>query len=61
MPRDNICVYMAADQAHVFFMSGGLGNVCCVAGVVEDVGFSLGLVKYVVCLRGENEGCCVYV
>ena len=53
MPRDNRCMYMA----HVCFMSvvvtvwGGVcGNVCCVAAVVKIVFFSLGVLKYVVCL-----------
>ena len=26
------------------------GNVCCVAAVVKDIVFSLGVLKYVVCL-----------
>ena len=53
MPRDNICVYMA----HVCFYVccsdcvGVCGNVCCVAAVVKNsVFFSLGVLKYVVCL-----------
>ena len=37
-------------MAHVCFMSVICGNVCCVVGVVEDeVFFSLGVLKYVVC------------
>ena len=52
MPRDNRCVYMA----HVCFYVrcsdcvGVCDNVCCVAAVVKDSVFSLGMVKYVVCL-----------
>ena len=44
MPRDNRCVYMA--------------HVCCVAAVVKNsVFFSLGVLKYVVCLcRGCDGG-----
>ena len=53
MPRDNVCMYMA----HVCFYVccsdcvGVCGNVCCVAAVVKNsVFFSLGVLKYVVCL-----------
>ena len=50
MPRDNRCMYMA----HVAFMSvvvtvwGVCGNVCCVAAIVKNSFFSLGV-------------CCVFV
>ena len=49
MYRDNICMYMT----HVCFMYvvvtmwGYCGNVCCVLAVVEDIIFSLGVLKYV--------------
>ena len=53
MLRDNRCMYMA----HVCFMSvivtvwGVCGNVCCVvASVKNSVFFSLGVLKYVVCM-----------
>ena len=36
------------------------GNVCCVATVVKDI-FSLGVLKYVVCLCKGCDGCCVSV
>ena len=37
------------------------GNVCCVAAVVKDsVFFSLGLLKYAVCLCKGFNGCCVF-
>ena len=36
MPRDNRCMYMA--------------HVCCVAAVVKNNVFSLGVLKYVVCV-----------
>ena len=46
MPRDNRFMYMA--------------HVCCVAAVVKDSGlFSLGVLKYVVCLCKGCAGCCV--
>ena len=47
---DNRCMYMA----HVCFYVccsdcvGVCGNVCCVAAVVKDSVFSLGVLKYVV-------------
>ena len=41
---------------------GVCGNVCCVAAVVKNsVFFSLGVLKYVVCLYKGCDGCCVFV
>ena len=34
-------------------------NVCCVAAVVKNSVFSLGVLKYVVCLCKRCVGCCV--
>ena len=51
MPRYNRCMYMA----HVSFYvccsdcEGVCGNVCCVAAVIKDSVFCLGVLKYVVC------------
>ena len=46
------------------FMSvvvGVCGNVCCVAAVVKkSVFYSLGVLKYVVCLCRGCDGCCVF-
>ena len=40
---------------------GVCGNVCCVAAIVKDSAFfSLGVLKYVVCLCKECDGCCVF-
>ena len=40
---------------------GICGNVCCVAAVVENsVLFSLGVLKYVVCLCRGCDGCCIF-
>ena len=40
---------------------GVCGNVCCVAVVVKNsVFFSLGVLKYVVCLCRGCDGCCVF-
>ena len=38
---------------------GGLWEVCCVAAVVEDSVFSLGVLKYVVSLCKGCDRCCV--
>ena len=62
MSRDNICMYMV----HVGFMYvvvtvwGVYGNVCCVSAVVKDIVFSLGVLKYVVCLCKGCFVCCLY-
>ena len=61
MPRDNRCMSMA----HVCFYVccsgcvGVCGNMCCIAAVVEDSGFSIGMLKYVVCLCKKCDGCCI--
>ena len=63
MPRDNRCMYMA----HVCFYVccgdcvGVCENVCCVAAVVKDSVFSLGALKYVVCLYEGRDGCCIFL
>ena len=57
-----VCIYMA----HVCFYVGcsvcvvvcGRG-VCCVATVVNDSVFSLGVLKYVVCWCKGCDECCV--
>ena len=62
MPRDNRCIYMA----HVCFYLccsdcvGVCGNICCVAAIVKIVFYSLGVLKYIVCLCRGCEGCCVF-
>ena len=62
MPRDNRCVYIA----HVCFYVccsdcvGVCGNVCCLASLLKVVVFSLGVLKYVVCLCRVCGGCCVF-
>ena len=40
---------------------GVCGNSCCVAAVVKNSVFSLGVLKYVVCLCSGCDGCCVSV
>ena len=60
MPRDDRCMYMMhACFCFCLFVCcsdcvGVCENVCCVAAVVKIVFFSLGVLKYVVCLcRGR--------
>ena len=36
------------------------GNACCVAAVVKNSVFSLGVLKYVVCLCSGCDGCCAF-
>ena len=62
MHIDNICMHMA----HVCFYVcssdcvGVCGNVCCVAALLKIVFFSLSVLKYVVCVCKECDGCCVF-
>ena len=62
MPRDNRCMYMAHDYFHACCSDcvGVCWNVCCVAAIVKDSVFSLGVLKYVVCLFKGCDGCCVF-
>ena len=39
---------------------GVCGNDCCVAAVVKEFFFSLGVLKYVMCLCMGCDGCCVF-
>ena len=58
----DVCIW----RMFVFFVCcsdcvGVCGNVCCVAAVVKNsVFFSLGVLKYVVCLCRGCDGCCVF-
>ena len=61
--RDNICMYMVYVCFYVCCSDcvEVCGNVCCVAAVVKNsVFFSLGVLKYVVCLCRGCDGCCVF-
>ena len=50
------CLYVCCSDC-----VGVCGNVCCVAAVVKNsVFFSLGMLKYVVCLCRGCDGCCVF-
>ena len=40
---------------------GVSGNVCCITAAKDSVFFSLGVLKYVVCLCKGCDGCCVFV
>ena len=59
MPRDNRCMYMAPVCFYVCCSDcvGVCWNVCCVAAVVKNSVFSLGVLKYVVCLCRGCDGC----
>ena len=61
MTRDNRCMYMAPVYFYVCCSDcvGVCENVCCVAAVVKKYFFSLGVMKYVVCLCSGCDGCCV--
>ena len=52
MPRDNRCMYIAHVCSCVCCSDyvGVCGNVYCVAAVVKDCVFCLGVLKYVVCM-----------
>ena len=51
----HVCFYVCcSDNVRVY------GNLCCVAAVVKDSIFSLGMLKYVVCLCKICDGCCVF-
>ena len=49
-------------SACLFFISVAVivWEVCCVAAVVNDSVFSLGVLKYVICLCKGCDGCCVF-
>ena len=51
----HVCFYVCCSEC-----VGVCGNVCCVAGVVEDSVFSHGVLKYLVCLCKGYDGCCVF-
>ena len=55
-------MYMAHVCFYVFCSDcvGFCGNVCCLAAVVEDSIFCLGVLKYVVCLCKRCDVCCVF-
>ena len=62
MPRDNRSIYMAHDCFYVCCSDcvGVCENVCCVAAIVKNSFFSLGVFKYVVCLCRGCDGWCVF-
>ena len=64
MPKDNRCMYMAHVCYNVCCIDcvGVCENSCCVAVVVKDSRFySLGVLKYVVCLCKGCDGYCVRI
>ena len=54
----DVCIW----RMFVFMSVKVCGNVCCVEAVIENsVFFSLGVLKYVVCLCRGCDGWCVFV
>ena len=56
----DVCIWRMFVFMFVVVTVGFRGNVCCVAAVVEYSVFSLGVLKYVVCLCMRCYGCCVF-
>ena len=58
-----ICTYMVHVCFYVCcsYCVGVCGNVCCVAAIVKNSFFSLGVLKYVVCLCKGCDGCFLFV
>ena len=52
----DVCIW----RMFVFMSVVVTGNVCCVAAVVKNSVFSLGVLTYVVCLCRGCDGCCVF-
>ena len=60
----DVCIWRMFVFMSVVVIVWGIvcGNVCCVAAVVKDsVFFSLGVLKYAVCLCKWCVGCCICV
>ena len=55
-------MYMAHVCFYVCCSDGvGVGGIfCCVAAIVKDSAFSLGVLEYVVCLCKGCDVCCVF-
>ena len=51
----HVCFYVCCSDC-----VGVCGNVCCVTAIVENGVFSLGVLKYIVCLCRGCDGCCVF-
>ena len=58
---NHICIWrMFVFMSVVVTVCGVCGNVCCVAAIVKDSDFSLGVLKYVVYLCKGCDGCCAF-
>ena len=51
----HVCFYASCSDSVVVYW-----NVCCVSTVVKDSFFSIGVLKYVVCLCSGCDGYCVF-
>ena len=57
----DVCIWrMFVSMSVVVYCVWVCGNVCCVAAVIKNSVFSLGVLKYVVCLCSGGDGCCVF-
>ena len=54
----DVCIWRMFVICLLLGLYGVCGNVCCVAAVVKDSVFSLGVLKYVVCLCKGCDGYC---
>ena len=53
----DVCIWHMFVFMSVVTVVGVCGNVCCVAAVVKIVFFSLGVLKYIVCLYCDAWSC----
>ena len=56
----DVCIWRMFVFMSVVVTVGVRGDVCCVAAVVKNSVFCLGVLKYVVCLCRGCDGCCVF-
>ena len=57
----NVCIWrIFVFMSVVVLVWGVFSNICCVAAVIKDIFFNLGVLKYVVCLCKGSDGCCVF-
>ena len=56
----DVCIWRTFVFMSVAVTVCGSENVCCVAAVVKNSFFSLGVLMYVVCLCSVCDGCCVF-
>ena len=57
----DVCIWRMFVFMSIVVTVRGLWEWCCVVAVVKDSVFSLGLLKYVVCLCKGCDGCCDFL